>query len=630
MYNLFVYVKVFSIFQIKEYIYILIYLFIGAGLGGFQEKRPPMHNSPPPRAESRHNENKTVVPCNKNEIKPYVNQESQKNKELKVCTPEKKPVSTQEFIEYSSISVPPSAYRNVYISHVISPSEFYCQIEEDSAKLQLLMKTIEDIYAHPGNDLNFTEFQRGLPCCAVFEDGAWYRGRIKQISANACDIFFVDYGNTDTVEKSKIKKLQSDLFRWPSQAIRCKSFNISPKSGKWSDDEINAFLNMTLEKSFVAQFVECDKSGVYAVNLVSIGKLQHDIFNKEFVDLGYGRLEDSKKCLVLNSHAASNNLTFNLPHVEIGSSEPVEVVYGLNPGEIFCQLKSYSKDFKQMMIDLQDYYNKVSEAESLIDRPHQGMICAAQFFLDSAWYRGEIKKVEANKIVVFYVDYGNSETVDRKKVRCIIQDFTILPVQAIKCRIQGVKPPGKSWKVHNNLGKYFEGDAICKFISKEDDFYLVDIKCNQKKVAESLISDGIAVCDFPESVSAVSNKTNLQPLSSKLPDRENPFVQGQLIPVTVSYIESPMKFWCQLVDEAEILDDLMVNIETQVSNLPVVDGVLRVGMYCIAQYYEDEAWYRAQVKSCQPGNVYEVFFVDFGNSENVPVSQVLIILLYFS
>lgn len=543
------------------------------------------------------------------------------------------------------ISIPPKACRNVYVSHIVSPSEFYCQIEEDSSKLQLLMKSIEDIYASGADGLSLTNFTIGSPCCAMYDDGAWYRGKIKKVDVDTCDIFFVDYGNTDPVPKSKIKKLRNDLYRWPSQAVCCKVFNVSPKSGDWSDGEIDVFTDKALDKSFIAQFVECDNNNCYSVNLIYIGDLENNIFNKEFVSLGYGRLQDTSKSIILNPHAASTNLSFNALDVKIGCSEPVQVFFGLNPGEIYCQLKSYEQEFKQMMIKMQSYYKNASEAESLIDRPHQGMICAAQFSLDSAWYRAEIKKVETNKVIVFYVDYGNSEKLDRKKVKCIIQEYTTLPVQAIKCRIRGIKPPGKSWTINNNLGKYFEGNAVCKFIAKEDESYLVDIICNQKDVAQCLISDGIAASDgsisqikdeYPQVSQPEVLKSHREfpivdesKVIQNVIQRKDNFTQGQLLSVTISFIENPLKFWCQLLDESDYLNDLVEKIESEIADYPLLSSSsVKVGSYCMAQYSEDEAWYRAQIISSESVNTYKVFFIDYGNSEVVSLSEVFKIFSY--
>ncbi|GFT20671.1 tudor domain-containing protein 1 [Nephila pilipes] len=610
----------------------------GAGLKGFQGK--PMNREEPAMVsnEFRHPKN-GYQSLNKLESgKPGRNEQSvNRNNEIFSSPPKEKQNNLQSYSKSFDItSIPPRAYRNVYVSHVLSPSEFYCQIEEESTKLQVMMKSIEDTYTNiDDNFLKLENLTINSPCCAMFEeDGGWYRAQIKQISTDTCTVYYIDYGNTDAIHVSKVKELQREFFNLPPQAIRCKSYNVSPKSESWDSTDIEAFVTMTLEKSFVAQFVESDENGIYSVNLVSIGKLQEDVLNKEFVSLGHGRLEDSSKIIVLNPHAASSNLTFPVPEVDIGSRKDVIVTYGLNPGEVFCQLKSFEKNFKKMMLDMQDYYNKVSAGEALIDRPHQNMICVCQFSLDSAWYRAEIKKVEKNSLTVLYVDYGNCEIVDKKKICSINQDFTLLPIQGIKCHLKGIKPLEKTWTTNQNISRYFEGDIYCHFLAKQEDSFIVDMFCNQRNIAEYLIKDGLALSDIP----VVNQEFPLETLESIKPQvmqpllqREISFATGQLLSVIVSFIESPFKFWCQLMDEAEILEQLVTDIESQYleGSHPIDAIALNPGTYCMVKYSVNETWYRAQIKSCLPEKEFEVFYIDYGNSEVTTLSEIAAILPQF-
>ncbi|GFY41217.1 tudor domain-containing protein 1 [Trichonephila inaurata madagascariensis] len=559
----------------------------GAGLKGFQGK-PTNREEPAPfiNNEFRHPRNDFDRPNTFRSGIPERNAPiTNKNNEI-FSSPKKKQNYSQSYSKSFDItSIPPRAYRNVYVSHV--------------------------------------KMEAGIV------------HKLKQVGPDTCTVYYIDYGNADVVDVSKIKELQREFFSLPPQAIRCKSYNVSPKSESWSNADIEAFVAMTLEKSFVAQFVESDENGIYSVNLVSIGKLQEDVLNKEFVSLGHGRLEDSSKIIVLNPHAASSNLTFLVPEVKIGSREDMIVTYGLNPAEVFCQLKSFEKNFKKMMFDMQDYYNKESGGEALIDRPHQGMICVCQFSLDSAWYRGEIKKVEKNSLVVLYVDYGNSEIVDKKNVRSINQDFTLLPIQGIKCCLKGIKPPGKTWITNQNLSKYFEGDIQCHFIAKQEDSFIVDMFCNQRSVAGQLVKDGLASSDVPVTNQELplNIRESVKPqVIQPLVQRELSFATGQLLSVIVSYTESPFKFWCQLTDEEEVMEQLTADIESLYSEEglhPIDATALTPGSYCMAKYSVNEAWYRAQIKSCFGGNEFEVFYIDYGNSEVTALSEIAAIVPQF-
>ena len=58
------------------------------------------------------------------------------------------------------------------------------------------------------------------------------------------------------------------------------------------------------------------------------------------------------------------------------------------------------------------------------------MICAAQFSGDGMWYRARIIGLSGNReVVVQYVDYGNTETVNIYKIQKILDSFLVLPAQ---------------------------------------------------------------------------------------------------------------------------------------------------------------------------------------------------------
>jgi hypothetical protein len=50
-------------------------------------------------------------------------------------------------------------------------------------------------------------------CAALWgdaDDPSWFRARIVSVARNECEVFFIDYGNTDVVENSNIRV--SDTF----------------------------------------------------------------------------------------------------------------------------------------------------------------------------------------------------------------------------------------------------------------------------------------------------------------------------------------------------------------------------------------------------------------------------------
>jgi len=70
-----------------------------------------------------------------------------------------------------------------------------------------------------------------------------------------------------------------------------------------------------------------------------------------------------------------------------------------------------------------------------------GEIVVAKFSKDNCWYRARVidRKPEISSVKVFFVDYGNSETVPESRIRDIRPEFLHFPFQAVECRLAKVE-----------------------------------------------------------------------------------------------------------------------------------------------------------------------------------------------
>lgn len=99
----------------------------------------------------------------------------------------------------------------------------------------------------------------------------------------------------------------------------------------------------------------------------------------------------------------------------------------------------------------------------------------------------------------------------------------------------------------------------------------------------------------------------------------NELPPGQFYIVYSSYVENgPHLFWVQLKSHEHVLDRLA----NEIANVPRVPLTSKIspGMACIVRYSEDKALYRAVIQS-QKNDKCRVTFVDYGNSETVPCSE---------
>mmetsp|Transcript_574 Transcript_574/g.1819 ORF Transcript_574/g.1819 Transcript_574/m.1819 type:complete len:876 (+) Transcript_574:412-3039(+) len=79
---------------------------------------------------------------------------------------------------------------------------------------------------------------------------------------------------------------------------------------------------------------------------------------------------------------------------------------------------------------------------------------------------------------------------------------------------------------------------------------------------------------------------------------------------------------CYLQRNATEVEQLCAQLAGLSPSGPPPDG-LRAGQQCLGKFTGDDTWYRAKVERVAPeGGMYDVFYVDFGNREQLPGSRV--------
>uniref|UniRef100_A0A8C9SFI5 Tudor domain containing 15 n=1 Tax=Scleropages formosus TaxID=113540 RepID=A0A8C9SFI5_SCLFO len=142
---------------------------------------------------------------------------------------------------FSMFDIKIGSRESVYVTHVCSPWEFYCQLERNSEMLENLMEKV----TRKSSEIvceNVVSSQERLCFAKYFEDGQWYRGLVFPVKSNLhFNILFVDYGNMQVVQKKNVLPIPSDateLLFTPMQALRCRLFSVPKGDAR----------NITLEK----------------------------------------------------------------------------------------------------------------------------------------------------------------------------------------------------------------------------------------------------------------------------------------------------------------------------------------------------------------------------------------------
>ncbi|XP_039342594.1 tudor domain-containing protein 5 isoform X1 [Mauremys reevesii] len=194
----------------------------------------------------------------KKTVKPYWDVE-ELQLALEIAEPEIPPDAVQDRSLYCLPALDSSTLVGVFVEYIISPNQFYIRIcsRETSEMLEDMMiemrrcysnKNVSDRYVMPE-----ALVQPGYLCCVrISEDKWWYRVIIHRVlSEQEVEVFFPDFGNLRTVQKSCLRFLKCCYSKLPAQAIPCSLAWVKPIEGHWTTNAILQFWKLCNLKPLV-------------------------------------------------------------------------------------------------------------------------------------------------------------------------------------------------------------------------------------------------------------------------------------------------------------------------------------------------------------------------------------------
>ncbi|XP_038613816.1 tudor domain-containing protein 5 isoform X2 [Tachyglossus aculeatus] len=136
----------------------------------------------------------------------------------------------------------------VFVEYIISPSQFYIRMysRDSSELLEDMMiemrrcysnSLVSDRYVMPESMI-----QPGHLCCVrISEDNWWYRVIIHRVRKQEVEVFYPDFGNLGTVQKSSLRFLKCCYTKLPAQAIPCSLAWVRPIMGRWTPVAVMQF-----------------------------------------------------------------------------------------------------------------------------------------------------------------------------------------------------------------------------------------------------------------------------------------------------------------------------------------------------------------------------------------------------
>eukprot|EP00118_Oscarella_pearsei_P017554 m.174788 g.174788 ORF g.174788 m.174788 type:complete len:975 (+) comp39118_c0_seq15:3105-6029(+) len=200
-----------------------------------------------------------------------------------------------------------SSWVPVVITAVESPAHFFAQLLSDCQK-----QSLDDLFENVswssvmaedflelleknsvnGERLNpAMTFDCGEMVAARSQiDGKWYRALVvSELNAEyMVKVFYVDYGDMELLEESRLSALNPVFFHFPVQAVECKLRHVSPVQSEWSTDSKDLFIRKTREKVLFA-YIHSRDGIVLNVDLYDTTQPEDVCIRDKLVKFGYAR-----------------------------------------------------------------------------------------------------------------------------------------------------------------------------------------------------------------------------------------------------------------------------------------------------------------------------------------------------
>ncbi|XP_033932573.1 tudor domain-containing 6 isoform X1 [Pseudochaenichthys georgianus] len=578
--------------------------------------------------------------------------------------------------------LPNGTVETVIVTEVTNPQRIFCQLKVFSQELKKLSGQITQCCEGRTTNCIVGPEMIGFPCAARGNDGRWYRSVLQQVfpSNQMVEVLNVDYGTKQFVKVENVRPLGAEFFRMPVVTYICSLHGIIDEGGGWTTSQIDYLRTLLLHKTVIAKFeYQSISEGVHYVTLygdenTNINNLfgsNKSCFLESEKTLGDYAIStahsrkhtaqqetNQRKMLTPGQdveHKDGKGIIQKLPaeDLSLNSSHVAFVQHVSDPSEFWIQTQNYAIELDELMDGIYHLY-KDSVNKNVVTNPTVGLFCAAKSE-DGDFYRATVAEVGEIQVKVFFVDYGNTEMVDRRNIRTLPDDFKKLPCLSLKCTLDGVRPKDGRWSqsaCELFIKAVTDIELTVHVTSRYDDGYVVQLTnpdaqgerdlsalmcCSgHAEKAETQTQPKAQMTSQPAilpqltdaSLSGVGSRSKemlFQSENTVLPAvyerriskfKEHMFAIGSVLDVSVLYIESPNDFWCQLVQNAGHLKVLMRDLQAHYADTefqPLVEAA------CVARHPKNGMWYRALVIHKHKTSNVDVLFVDFGPRETVPL-----------
>ncbi|CAH1987754.1 unnamed protein product [Acanthoscelides obtectus] len=339
---------------------------------------------------------------------------------------------------------------SVEVTHIESLECFYIQFKKNQFRFFQLEKEINN-YAQMAGPVVHPELNNlYLVMYTTQKEKRWCRGRLVEFKNGEreplYEIFFIDFGSTQTVNISKLREITPNLELIKPFAIRCELYN--PANISWNRNA-HVYMGKMINGKEVYMMLKNIQDCVHVVDLLVSSS---DGGMTSIVDIMINTCSNP-----LSAASDDNSSVSSLPMVPFSSdvkvysnsykfkkncSYDVIVANVVDPHNIFVQIASNAEALRKVTSAMKSYYRNMDTFSCV---PVEGSFVAVlnKDAIRGHWHRALIKKVNLNSSTasVKFIDWGNNVVVPWNNIRMLAEQFCRLESQAILVRLAQIEPP---------------------------------------------------------------------------------------------------------------------------------------------------------------------------------------------
>ncbi|KAL8583501.1 hypothetical protein ACOMHN_056311 [Nucella lapillus] len=458
--------------------------------------------------------------------------------------------------------------------------------------------------------------ETGMPCAAKYEeDSQWYRAEVRSYTLRDVDVFFVDYGNTQSSPNTSVFMLEPEFVSClEALALHCQLRVLESKNAKAQYDQFNDWT----EDQELEMVVKGKEGSKLLVDLLKKGvSLTEELTGWHRVKAA---MEKLPSCYTPGKVSPGQTVSAFASFIE-------------SPARFWVQLAGCDDELTSLVRILSGHYS--SGSEPTLSSPSPGQPCVALYELDEQWYRASVISIHGTQIKVQFVDYGNTELVDRQNVKSISPGFLSAPLLAVECCLDGFQSCAmaeddvafmESLVSSQELSVTFRGpkNVLVRVGDMDIAQALQDkgLGPQQQKAsqAQSLSQSSSRVSSPPSGGSPHLSQSGYSPTGPLLKFKEAVPPSGSAEGIISHVDEESGMIYVQLLSSESQLQQLSSKLQSSFgSGGSPLQGSPVTGMACCAKFCMDQCWYRAVVEQVKGAQV-QVQFVDYGNSDTVSMS----------